>query len=94
MKKEKEYVVNVGNIGNITCDTRKEAEQVYNKYVAMSKSGKGRAGNEHVSLMIDGEPVKEHFADTSNEEVTKGGKRHKTQKQRKHRPRRHTRSKN
>jgi len=70
MKNQKEYVVNVGNIGNITCDTRKEAEQVYNKYVAMSKSGKGRAGNEHVSLMIDGEPVKEHFAD--KEEYAKG----------------------
>lgn len=40
------------------------------------------------------EDIKEHFGDTSNEEVTKGGKRHKTQKQRKHRPRRYTRSKN
>lgn len=63
MKKKNEYIVNVGNIGNITCESREEAEQVYDRYVALSKSGQGRAGNEHVSLMIDGEPVKEHFAD-------------------------------
>ena len=69
------YVVNVGNIGNISCKTKAEAEKTYNEYVMQSESGKGRAGGEYVGLMIDGEPVKEHFGSNmdGDDEYAKGG---------------------
>ena len=55
------YQVIVGNIGQTT-DTNDEAEarKDYNEYVEISKSGVGRAGNEPVVLMEDGEPIEEH----------------------------------
>jgi len=66
------YVVNVGNIGNITCETMAEAEKTYKEYVSQSKSGKGRASGEDVILMVDGEPMKEYFG-TNKDEYAKGG---------------------
>jgi hypothetical protein len=66
------YVVNVGNIGNITCETMAEAEKTYKEYVSQSKSGKGRASGEDVILMVDGEPMEEYFG-TNGDEYAKGG---------------------
>ncbi len=54
-----EYVVNVGNIGNIECASKKEARTTYLTYVADSKLCYGRASQEDVYLLLDGEPVQE-----------------------------------
>jgi hypothetical protein len=56
-----DYVVSVGNIGNISADNLLEARMMYNEYVEQSKSGVGRAGNEYVGLLKNGEPILEHF---------------------------------
>jgi hypothetical protein len=56
-----EFIVNVGNIGNIPCDTEEEARKTYQEYVEQSKSGHGRAAGEDVILMINGEPEEEYL---------------------------------
>jgi phage FluMu protein Com len=64
---EQKYVVNVGNIGNIACDSKEEAEETFKEYVEQSKSGYGRAAGESVYLMVDGEPEKEYIGDNVEE---------------------------
>ncbi len=56
----KKYSVSVGNIGNIPCSGKIEALKTFDDYVKMSKSGKGRGGNESVILLCDLEPIKEY----------------------------------
>lgn len=57
------YEVIVGNIGKVfEGSNREEAREMYNTYVRMSKSGKGRPGGEDVVLFCDDEIVKEHIA--------------------------------
>ena len=56
----KKYTVNVGNIGNIDCETRKEADATFKEYRGQSKNGYGRASHEPVALLVNGEPVKEY----------------------------------
>lgn len=58
------YSVIVGNIGMV-CDraNHKEATDCYQKYVDQSKSKQGRAGHEPVTILLDGEPVKEYYCD-------------------------------
>ena len=68
-----DYVVNVGNIGNITCDSLLEARMMYNEYVEQSKSGMGRAGNEYVGLYENGEPIMEYFGTLDNDNEYKRG---------------------
>ena len=68
-----DYVVNVGNIGNIPCDSLLEARDVYNEYVEQSKSGMGRAGNEYVGLYMNGEPMFEYFGTLDNDNEYKRG---------------------
>ena len=70
---ENDYVVNVGNIGNISCDSLLEARMMYNEYVEQSKSGFGRAGNEYVGLYENGEPIMEYFGTIDEEEYARGG---------------------
>jgi len=60
-KEKSKYVVNVGNIGNIDCESKEDALKTYNEYVQQSKSGYGRASGESVILLEDGEPIKEYF---------------------------------
>jgi hypothetical protein len=60
-RKRSEYVVVVGNIGNIPCEDRKEAKETYDSYVLQSKTKKGRAGGEPVTLLKDGEPIYEFY---------------------------------
>ncbi len=56
-----DYEVICGNIGTVHTGTnRKAAEKCYNFYVADSKTGLGRSGNEPVYLMKDGEPCREY----------------------------------
>lgn len=54
-----EYSVVVGNIGNIPCANKNEAKEVYDDYVLQSKSKKGKAAMEPVTLLMDGEPIYE-----------------------------------
>jgi len=61
MKKQNEYSVSVGNIGNIEVNNKREATKTYNEYVRQSKAKHGRASGEDVTLWINGEPVKEYF---------------------------------
>ncbi len=51
------FEVIVGNVGTVYSGySRQEAERKYDTYAAISRSGVGRAGNEEVTLMVDGEP--------------------------------------
>ncbi len=55
-----EYIVNVGNIGNIEEKTRAEANTTFAEYVAMSKGLRcSRGQQEDVYLLANGEPVRE-----------------------------------
>lgn len=57
----KKYQVIVGNIGTVTTvPSLAEAEGCYEKWVKISKAAYGRASGESVTLMVDGEPIKEH----------------------------------
>lgn len=64
----------VGNVGTVFSETTtshktkigQAAEQEFAKYVAISKSGKGRAGGEDVIFLVDGEPYKEHRGSASS----------------------------
>jgi hypothetical protein len=68
-KEKSEYVVNVGNIGNIPEGTYSEALKTFNEYVKQSKAKYGRASGEDVILMKDGEPVKEYFGTNHEEDI-------------------------
>ena len=60
-----EWEVLVGNVGSVYVgDDEAEARRKFDVYVESSKSGVGRAGDEPVTLMCDGEPVIEHFPAT------------------------------
>jgi hypothetical protein len=59
------YTVNVGNIGNIDCATKREALATYRKYVSQSKENYGRAAGEPVVLFVNDEPVKEYSPTTA-----------------------------
>ena len=63
MKTQEKYEVMVGNIGSVhTGKVKANAERVYRSYVELSKSGKGRASGESVTMFMDGEPIAEHHA--------------------------------
>lgn len=53
---EEEYVVNVGNIGNIECKDVTEALETYKEYVSQSKDCHGRASQENVCILVYGVP--------------------------------------
>lgn len=59
---KKNYVVSVGNVGNVNCKNKKEAIETYYDYVAQSMTSYGRVSNEDVVLFINDIPVKEYFA--------------------------------
>jgi hypothetical protein len=54
------YVLNVGNIGNIPYANKKESVKDYNDYVKQSKSGYGRASSESVTLFCNGEIIRQY----------------------------------
>lgn len=55
------YEVIVGNIGSVYYGDDKEvAERKFDAYMAASQSGYGRAGNEPVTMMRDGEIYQEY----------------------------------
>ena len=58
------YEVLVSNIGTVhRGSNRKAADAVFALYRGQSKSGRGRAGGEDVTLLANGEPVREHQGD-------------------------------
>ncbi len=55
------YDVVVGNIGNVySGSSQDDANAQYESYATDSREGYGRAGGEDVTLLADGEPVREH----------------------------------
>ena len=55
-----DFEVVVGNIGNVYTGTNQEdARDTFAEYKKQSKSGKGRAAGEDVTLFKDGEPIDE-----------------------------------
>lgn len=63
------YEVIVGNIGTVARDvSEKEGVDLFGHYVWHSRNGVGRAQGEDVTLMLDGEPVMEHFGTFEGEE--------------------------
>lgn len=62
MKELHEYTVIVGNIGTAYNGTsRKVAENTFDEYVLQSERNIGRAAGESVTLMMDGEVIREHL---------------------------------
>lgn len=56
-----EYEVIVGNVGSVYAGTsQREAHKRFTDYVLISKSGRGRAGDEDVTLLRDNEIIREH----------------------------------
>ena len=64
----KDYYVIVGNIGRINCRHSKHAHSVFNDYREISKSCKGRAGGESVTLWCGEDLLKEHVGRLDREE--------------------------
>ena len=59
MKTRNSYVISVGNIGNITATSNKEANRIYKEYVRQSINNEGRASGEDVTLLINDDIVRE-----------------------------------
>jgi hypothetical protein len=58
------YTVVVGNVGTVlSTQVYGEAIDTFNDYVELSESGYGRVAGEPVTLMYNGEPLKEHTPD-------------------------------
>jgi hypothetical protein len=61
------YEVIVGNIGIVySGNSKASAEANFNHYVRQSKSGSGRASGESVTLMCEGEILREHIGTAEN----------------------------
>lgn len=59
------YAVVVGNTGTVfTGNKENEARKEFNHYMKLSKQGYGRAAHESVTLMEDGEILKEYLPRT------------------------------
>jgi hypothetical protein len=60
------YEVIVGNLGSVYAgDDEFTAWHTFNVYQLYSQRHEGRAAGESVTLMCDGEPIKEHPGDPS-----------------------------
>ena len=56
------YSVIVSNLGTVhTTSKEHEARKEFNDYVTLSKQGYGRVGHESITLMEDGEIIKEYL---------------------------------
>jgi hypothetical protein len=64
-----EYIVNVGNIGNIVCASEQEALKTFDEYVRQSKSTSGRAAGEDVVLFKNGYPIKDFVGSRSRRQL-------------------------
>ena len=59
----------VGNIGVIKCESVREGRETFGQYMRQSSQGIGRAANEQVTLIIDGEIEREYFPKKQQEGV-------------------------
>jgi hypothetical protein len=60
---KREYLVVVGNLGTVHSGAnRADAMKTFTEYVSQSKRKQGRAANEDVTVMQDGEPIREYIA--------------------------------
>jgi len=65
-----DYVVVVGNIGTVYSGTsQSEAIRKYGEYVAQSKSGRGRAGGEDVTLFKNDQPVTNYYGSRAGDAI-------------------------
>ena len=63
------YEVIVSNIGTVwTGNNPVDANREYGECVLASKQGAGRIGGESVTLMENGEPIKEYAGNQANED--------------------------
>ena len=63
-----EYEVICGNIGSVySGNSRSEVDKVFAEYVFASESTFGRASGEDVTIMQNGEPIKEHIGSLSKQ---------------------------
>lgn len=61
MAKRHTHEIIVGNVGTVHSGKKQdEAYKAFQEYVEISKQGQGRAGNEPVTWMRDGEPYLEY----------------------------------
>jgi len=61
------YEVIVGNIGTVySGNNLREGRVTFAEYLSQSESGRGRAGGEDVTLMMDDEPIAVHYGTMSN----------------------------
>jgi hypothetical protein len=68
------YEVVVGNIGTVHHgNDRRTAEHVFAEYVSQSKAGYGRASGEPVTLLGDGEILKEYAGERTGMDGRRGG---------------------
>lgn len=68
------YEVVVGNIGTVHHgNDRRTAERVFAEYVSQSKEGYGRASGEPVTLLGDGEILKEYAGERTGMDGRRGG---------------------
>lgn len=66
----KKYELLVGNVGSVLItDDSKEAEDLYDEYVTLSKDHAGRAAGEPVTLFRDGEPWREYHGDSQDDKI-------------------------
>jgi hypothetical protein len=64
-----EFEVVVGNVGNVyKGKDAKKAKAEYDYYVAESKGGKGRAGNQEVTLFNNSDPEEEYQPPSDNDD--------------------------
>ena len=69
MGKKKSCEVIVGNVGTVESDVSLNvALKSYREYVKISKNNGGRAGDEEVTLMCDGEIMKDYIPKSKTKE--------------------------
>ena len=57
------YFVNVGNIGNIEENNKRDAIKTFRSYVIGSKMGYGRGSQENVCIFMNDEPMNDYDFD-------------------------------
>lgn len=61
------YEIVVGNVGTMNYTSKKLAEECYTTYVSHSKTHTTRASGENVTMLLNGEIVKEHIGDNESD---------------------------
>ena len=59
------YVVKIGDIRDIPCSKKREANQAYNEFVSQSKKGIGDSAGQDISMLNNREIEKEYYANSN-----------------------------